>query len=372
MRFRIRSDDGSKLDAAVELEPAAITMFSRGGTSGTRNSQNQDYPQALRLLLGRLHAAGRAITGAWVDSLPARQLARDDRQILFADDMSRDPDALFSLMGRRMEAVGRAPMTPASKGNRNKRLRIEVATTSIGELASVIDAAADADVPRSSLRLPAADLRRVTEGHVWSAIEQIRGGAATHAFDESQDYDLITDDGTALPPKAVFGLAASLALGYRVQPVNFTGGLGTTCFDILEAAGWQIVSKDARAPAEATVLDPEAAAWAEGDARRITHLRRERHPGVARAKKAQMRELHGRLFCEDCRMDPLDVFGGPEGEACIEVHHRDTEVAQMAPGHFTKLSELECLCANCHRVRHRRIRDAQKTVVTSRADTVSP
>jgi 5-methylcytosine-specific restriction protein A len=83
---------------------------------------------------------------------------------------------------------------------------------------------------------------------------------------------------------------------------------------------------------------------------------------VAKAKKAQMRELHGKLFCEDCRMDPIAVFGGLDGEACIEVHHRETEVADMVPGHVTKLTDVECLCANCHRVRHRKMKNAKIAV----------
>jgi hypothetical protein len=360
MRFRIRGEDGRELDAAVELEAAAIVVLSRGGTSGSSNSQNQDYPTALRLILRRLEKRGRRITGAWVDSMPAQKLPPADRQILFPSDMPCDAKALFSLMGRRMESVGRAPGSVPNKGNRNKRLRIEVDTNSVGELASVIDAKADADVPRSALRLPSADLRRVTAAGIWSAIEQLRTGGAAHDFDDSTDYDLVDESGERLPPKAVFGLAATAALGFPVQPVNFSGGVGTVCFDMLTAAGWQIVRKGGSAPTTAPALNAEDREWAEGDARRLGHLRRERHAGVAKAKKAQMREQHGKLFCEECKMDPVAAFGDASGEACIEVHHRDTEVAQMGPGHRTRLVDVECLCANCHRVRHRRIKDAQR------------
>lgn len=365
MRFRIKGDDGQELDAAVELESAAIIVLSRGGTGGTSNSQNQNYPVALRLILQRLEQHGRPITGAWVDSAPAQLLPLAERQILFPNDMPADAKTLFSLMGKRMEAVGRSPASPPNKGNRNKRLRIEVGTGSVGELASVIGAKAEADVPRSALRLPASDLRKVGDAHIWSALELLRDGAMEHPFDDSLDFYLVAEDGATLPPKAVFGVAASIALGFPVQPVNFTGGVGTVCFDLLEAAGWQIVRKGALPSAADATMNTEDNGWAEGDARRLTHLRRERHAGVAKAKKAQMRELHGKLYCEECGMDPVVVFGDSGGEACIEVHHRETEVAQMAPGHVTKLTDVECLCANCHRVRHRRIKDAQKAAANS-------
>lgn len=353
------SDDGTRLDAAVELEAAAIIVLSRGGTAGSSNSQNQDYPISLRLILQRLEKYGRNITGAWVDSAPAQNLAPADRQIIFSSDLPASARELFSLMGKRMEAVGRPPSARPNKGNRNKRLRIEVATNSVGEIASVIGASASPDVPKAVLRLPAADLRKVTDSHIWSAIEQLRKGEVQHDFDDSTGYDLVVEDGIVLPPKAVFGVAATLALNFPVHPCNFTGGKGTVCFDAIKTAGWKIEEKGAPAPDPNLVLSSEEREWVEGDERRLNHIRRERQEGVAKAKKAQMRELYGKLFCEGCNMDPVAAFGSVDGEACIEVHHRETEVAQMAPGHVTKLSDVECLCANCHRVRHRKMKNAK-------------
>lgn len=358
MRFVIVGDDGAELDSHILLEAGAVTMLSRGGTAGTPSSQNQDYSRGLRLVLQRLRTRGRAITGAWVDSTVAQGLPLSDRQIFFPDDADADDTTLFSLFGKRMERVGKAPGSDPDKGNRNKRIRIETSTGSVGELSSVIGARASADVPRSALRLPASDLREVTEYDIWSAMEALQNGASAGLFDESLSYDLVAENGTRLPPKAVFGLAASSALGYPVQPVNFTGGVDTVCFELLEAAGWKIVGKGAPTGAPDARSDDAEKQWPEGDERRRSHLRRERHPGVAKAKKAEQRKLHGRLFCEQCKMDPLVVFGGPDGEACIEVHHRATEIASMQPGHATRLADLECLCANCHRVRHRQMRQA--------------
>lgn len=358
LRFVITGDNGEELDANVLIEAAALTMLSRGGTTGTPSAQNTDYSIALRLVLQRLRKFGRQITGAWVDSTKVQTMPLSDRQILFAEDLGANPATVFSLLGKRMERVGKAPGSDPNKGNRNKRIRIETNTGSVGELASVIGAKAKNDVPRSALRLPAADLRKVSDADIWSAIEELRNGMPAHRFDDSLSYDLITEDGIRLPPKAVFGLAATSVLGFPVQPVNFTHGVDTLCFELLKSAGWEVVDKGSPGRKDYVEIDDGDKRWPEGDERRRSHVSRERHPGVAKAKKSQQRRLNGRLFCEQCRMDPVEVFGGTDGEACIEVHHRATEVAGMQPGHMTKLADLECLCANCHRVRHRQMRRA--------------
>lgn len=52
-------------------------------------------------------------------------------------------------------------------------------------------------------------------------------------------------------------------------------------------------------------------------------------------------------------MEPVQVFCDEDGEACIEIHHHATAVAEMGEGHSTRLEDLQCLCANCHRYTHR-------------------
>jgi 5-methylcytosine-specific restriction protein A len=44
---------------------------------------------------------------------------------------------------------------------------------------------------------------------------------------------------------------------------------------------------------------------------------------------------------------------GPFGDACIEVHHHAVAVAKMDGKARTRLADLQCLCANCHRIVHR-------------------
>lgn len=197
----------------------------------------------------------------------------------------------------------------------------------------------------------------VTGEHFLRAAERLRAGFRRHRFGRSTDYDLLFD-GLRLPPKAVFGLAASEALGFEVRPENFSAGESMTCFRMLRANGYQIVPKDDRTESMNPFTDDERS-WAEGNPRLFTHLRRERATGLAAAKRANFRANHGYLFCERCGIDPVEAFGSELGEACIEVHHRATSVGAMETGHRTQLDDLQCLCANCHRFVHRALKELQ-------------
>jgi predicted HNH restriction endonuclease len=76
---------------------------------------------------------------------------------------------------------------------------------------------------------------------------------------------------------------------------------------------------------------------------------------LSAAKKAEFIGEHGVLFCERCKRDLVNEYG-EAGEACIEVHHTAVFASDMKSDHKTKLSDLTCLCANCHRVVHRELR----------------
>ena len=80
----------------------------------------------------------------------------------------------------------------------------------------------------------------------------------------------------------------------------------------------------------------------------------ERAPDLAQMKKRRFRELHGHLFCERCGLVPSQNLG-PFGDACIEVHHNTVAVAEMDGKTRTRLADLQCLCANCHRIVHREL-----------------
>jgi 5-methylcytosine-specific restriction protein A len=203
-------------------------------------------------------------------------------------------------------------------------------------------------------RLPSSELNKVCSDHIWNAVNKLLDGFEDHLFGPSTDYDILTDCGKLLPPKAVFGLAASEALGFKVEPKHFSGGLETTCFKILKQSGFNIVRKKEKGTASPRIPIPsEDREWSEGNPKRVSHLKRERASGLSQAKKDHFKREHGKLFCERCGLDPVSSYGGLHGEACIEAHHMNTSVATMGEDHMTKLEDLQCLCANCHRVIHR-------------------
>lgn len=212
---------------------------------------------------------------------------------------------------------------------------------------------------RGQERLPVELLKQATPDLIFASVAALRDGAS-HSFGESIDYDLITDEGDRLPPKAVFGFALSRALDREILPKHFSAGQDSVSFRLLREAGYRIVTKGEMPPAEAeTDLDQDEippGMYPEGAKVLKRHVSRERKPAAARAKKADFIRKHGRLFCERCRADPVRIFGSEHGEACIEVHHARVQVGHMAADHVTRLDDLQCLCANCHRFVHRMLR----------------
>lgn len=71
---------------------------------------------------------------------------------------------------------------------------------------------------------------------------------------------------------------------------------------------------------------------------------------VAEKRKAAL--IAGELACEACSFD-FKVAYGSVGEGYIEVHHTKP-VHLLVAGTKTKLADLALLCANCHRIAHRR------------------
>ncbi|WP_139150054.1 hypothetical protein [Sphingobium yanoikuyae] len=125
----------------------------------------------------------------------------------------------------------------------------------LGEYRTHIRSVADVDVMLEFLRQRGAwpnkpaDRRfvaktfdPVTKSHFLRSARHLAAGFDDHPFGQSTDYDLLFE-GHRLPPKAVFGLAASEALGFPVRPENFSAGNGMVCFRRLRASGFQIVAK---------------------------------------------------------------------------------------------------------------------------------
>jgi hypothetical protein len=228
-----------------------------------------------------------------------------------------------------------------------------------GELAAKVERGQRAAMTEGG-RLPSDVLKQVTAEHIYEAVEFLIAGG-THPFGESTNWDLLARDSIRLPPKAVFGVALSRVVGYEVLPGHFHSGDESLALRLLRSAGFRVVPKgeSSALASELDADDLDDGEWDEGARRLVSHVRAERtrQPGLASAKKAQFKRQHkGRLFCERCKTDPVQVYETEEAESCIEVHHARVAVAEMAAGHKTKLSDLEVLCANCHRLVHRLMR----------------
>ncbi|MER7492619.1 HNH endonuclease [Streptomyces pharetrae] len=79
-------------------------------------------------------------------------------------------------------------------------------------------------------------------------------------------------------------------------------------------------------------------------------LARERDPKLRALKIQQVRRQGCPLRCEVCAFDFARTYGDL-GEGYIEVHH--VTPLHVSGAKETKLDDLACLCANCHRMCHR-------------------
>lgn len=359
MTYQILDDGGELMDAHYDAEQGSLVLHSRGGTKGSPKARNTQYAEALRLLLDRIHDSDLAISEVHVDSSRVQSIPLEERRILSTEEASRDPSELFTMLSSRMAAVGRDPNARGGRGNSNKRIRFDFrGLPSVEQINSAVHGMRVRIDLRSLDRLPADQLNRVKPEHILRSVQRLRRGHTSDRFGPSTDYDVLTDSGERLPPKAVFGLAATESLGFEVLPRHFSGGEGTPCFNAIRQAGFEIVPKDEPSRSDDLPVDPEDRIWAEGRPWLVTHLRKERAQGLAPAKKSQFIAEHGSLFCEKCGLDPVEAYGSEIGNACIEVHHHAVQVSAMDAGHETALEDLQCLCANCHRVVHRQLREA--------------
>ncbi|RIV85955.1 HNH endonuclease [Aurantiacibacter zhengii] len=357
MQLTITDSEGKPLDAKIEVEGDAIIVHSRSG-AGT-NARNPDYRPALEAILMRLAAIG-AKPAFYLDSRPVAHLPLERRRIATPAELTGSPEEKFQHLVRAMNAG-------TDSHGAWRRIRLIVPGQTQTELADAI-----ASLPSTSpTRLPAAQLRQVTAKHVEKAVADIASGKVATNFSMSRDYDLMVAGGIRLAPKQVFGRALELALGIEAFPEHFSAGLGTPCFQALEAAGYAIVPKPEASIALAnrerstasidedqpsSMFPDEDRKFVEGSAKRANHLLRERNRALVAEFKTAFRAKHGHFHCENCKNDWRDQYGEAIAEACFEAHHAVTQVADMLEDHQTTIADLQLLCANCHRAEHRRMR----------------
>jgi hypothetical protein len=89
----------------------------------------------------------------------------------------------------------------------------------------------------------------------------------------------------------------------------------------------------------------------EGEPRMFFHIRRERDPALAKAKRASILATGGQATCEACGFAAHVTYPGLVGDVC-EIHHR-LPLAEGTHAVVTRLEDLAVLCANCHRAIHK-------------------
>ena len=216
MAYQILDEVGQSLDAHFDLNKNQIIVHSRGGVK--QAGTNTDYAKGLRLILSRIHDAGLKVTDAWVDSSTVQHLSITERRIIDVDRIPDDPSTLVKELSKRMKAVGRHVGLKPSGGNSTKRICLVIEGTDRQSLLPILRAQLVNKDFRHEDRLPTEIFDVVNEIHAYSAINALRSEASNHAFGQSTDYDLVLGDGLKLPPKAVFGIAATEALGFSVLP----------------------------------------------------------------------------------------------------------------------------------------------------------
>ncbi|NKJ40837.1 HNH endonuclease [Novosphingobium sp. SG720] len=361
----IRNNDGKAFDARVEIEGNAVILHSRSGTS-----RNRDYRPTLEMILARLADNG-VKPDIYLDSNRVEHLPLLQRRILQGAQLTGTVSEQFSQLIRAMNA-GRASNGAWSK------VRLIADSKSESELRAILaDSFNGASTSPGEERLPSVLQRRVRPADIKAAVADILAGHVMSNFGPSTDYDLLTEQGDLLAPKHVFGRALEIAgIVAKARPVHFSAGWSQPCFPMLEEAGYTIITKSASAAeaqrrkrrvarseaetdkAVASVpVEPEERRWIEGNPRMATHLRieRTRSPKAAISKRAAIRAANeGHLVCEHCSTDWYAVYPHGIAEAIFDIHHT-VPLKDMGEDHETRIEELLCLCANCHRAEHRRM-----------------
>lgn len=123
--------------------------------------------------------------------------------------------------------------------------------------------------------------------------------------------------------------------------------------DDLKADAHQIRQAVTKASETAVGKLPEAPPY-EGEESGVImrlHKRYERDPKLV-SEKRKAAAATGDLACEVCGFD-FGAAYGDLGRGYIEVHHTKP-VHTLLAGTKTKLDDLALLCANCHRMAHRK------------------
>ena len=147
--------------------------------------------------------------------------------------------------------------------------------------------------------------------------------------------------GGGIPVVGLREVASRLAAWFWAQPeLN----------EVLEAPSDNFIAEEGKDEPEAIALTDLSAD--ETKKRLVSHYRIDRNGKIRAAKVEVFVAQHGAVFCENCNFS-FEAKYGERGKGFIEVHHVKP-LAALLPNVVTKLSDLMLLCANCHRIVHRK------------------
>ncbi|HEX7046617.1 MAG TPA: HNH endonuclease [Gammaproteobacteria bacterium] len=82
------------------------------------------------------------------------------------------------------------------------------------------------------------------------------------------------------------------------------------------------------------------------------HKVRERNQALVKAAKDAFKKRHGHVFCQICGFNFAKQYG-EIGTDFIEAHHT-VPVSELTEKSMTRVRDIALVCANCHRMLHRR------------------
>jgi predicted HNH restriction endonuclease len=111
-------------------------------------------------------------------------------------------------------------------------------------------------------------------------------------------------------------------------------------------------AKGTSSATEQVEIDDAPLIYSEGRTSIQRRVVRQRSSGLVSEAKARFVEEHGDLRCEICDMSFAEVYG-TIGQGYIEAHHPEP-ISELEGEQFTDVDGIVLLCANCHRMVHRK------------------
>ena len=198
---------------------------------------------------------------------------------------------------------------------------------------------------------PGKGSRAVAElSDLLNRLHRLNGSSATETLRNANGVYLKMMNLRSLDPRFTAQGKVGMTAGGKLEKVVWAEYYGRRPVLAVDADAIRQAIMNAEAvPGGASVDDDYEGA--EGGIVLRLHRSRERDAKLI-AKKKRQAKAAGKLACSVCEFDFAERYGAL-GMDYIEVHHVNP-IALMQPGAKTKLSDLALLCANCHRMAHRK------------------